>query len=406
MNKKHDVLTRLRDSGKVNSILSSVLAILIGLLVGYLVLLILKPRYSLIGFGRILTGGFKTFGDVLWKMTPLLMTGLSVGFAYKTGLFNIGAPGQFLMGTTFALIAALVLKWPWYLCLLVALLAGAFWGFFPGLFKAFFNVNEVITSILLNWIALFLQNYIINLFAGTMVNSYTNMTNALALVNPSAELPKLGIDKLFNNNNLSMGILIAIAFAILAWFILNKTTFGFELKACGANKNAATYAGINAKRNIVLSMVIAGAFAGIAAGLYYLTGTVQLSLGETSALPAVGFNGIPVALLAYCDPIGIIFATFFIAFIQSGGETLDIYYSSQSVTVIISAIIYLSAFALIFKSTIARWLHGGPFLSTRKKKDATKDVKPDTVPPLEAPKDARPLDEASVETSEEKEARS
>jgi general nucleoside transport system permease protein len=151
---------------------------------------------------------------------------------------------------------------------------------------------------------------------------------------------------------MNISIFIAIAFAIIAWIILSKTTFGYELKACGYNRNASVYAGINAKRNIVLSMVIAGAFAGIGGGLYFLAGTGQYTL--VKSLLAAGFNGIPVALLATSSPIGTIFSAFFVSYIQVGGDAMQPDFVREIIDIIISVIIYLAAFALLTRELLAR----------------------------------------------------
>lgn len=242
------------------------------------------------------------------------------------------------------------------------MVGGALWGILPGLFKAHFNVNEVITCIMLNWTGLFLVNLLIknipqmiqNYWAGAI----TNRTAKLALVetfyNVQLTIPKAGLDTLFEGSAyMNISIFIAIAVAIIVHIILNKTTFGYELKACGYNKNASTYAGINAKKNIVLSMVIAGAIAGLAGGIYFLNGTAEYVIEKN--LMSMGFNGIPVALLASSNPIGVIFSSLFISYIQVGGEALQRYqFSSEIINIIIATIIYLSAFAFLIKLFIEK----------------------------------------------------
>ena len=341
------------------SILASLVSIGIGLFVGLVLLLVLNTRLAGNAFVSLITAGFRSsdkFAKVLYQAAPLIMTGLSVGFAFKTGLFNIGATGQYTVGSAFALIGAIEFQLPWYVCLLLALIGGAIWGIFPGLFKALFNVNEVITSIMFNWIGLYAANLtIVNLsrmLARDWGLAQMDRTAPLATANPSAMLPKLGLDHLFSSSYMNIGIFIAIAFAIVAWIILSKTTFGYELKACGYNRNASVYAGINAKRNIVLSMVIAGAFSGIGGGLYYLSGTGQYTL--LKQLLAAGFNGIPVALLATSNPIGTIFSAFFVSYIQVGGDAMQPDFVKEIIDIIISVIIYLAAFALLTRELLLR----------------------------------------------------
>lgn len=283
-----------------------------------------------------------------------MLTGLSVGFAFKTGLFNIGATGQYTMGAFFALYAGIILKSPWWVALLAAALGGAIWGAFPGVCKALFNVNEVITSIMFNWIGLFVVNLTMSNIPQILDRVSANRTVNLAAVNKSAMIPKWGLDTLFGSTFMNISILITAVVAILMFIILNKTTFGYELKACGFNRNASIYAGINAKRNIVLSMVISGALAGLGGGIYYLSGTAQFTI--VKSLLAMGFNGIPVALLATSNPVGIIFSSLFVSYIQVGGEAMQPEFAKEVIDIIISVIIYLAAFSLLLKGLINRLL--------------------------------------------------
>ena len=341
------------------SILASLISIGVGLIVGLVLLYVLNAKAAGGAFISLITTGFRSsdkFAKVLYQAAPLIMTGLSVGFAFKTGLFNIGATGQYTIGAAFALIGAIQFQLPWYVCLLLALIGGAIWGIFPGLFKALFNVNEVITSIMFNWIAMFAVNLTINnlpmMLAKYWGGAQMDRTANLADANPGALIPRLGLDVLMKSNYMNISIFIAIAFALIAWIILSKTTFGYELKACGYNRNASLYAGINAKRNIVLSMVISGAFAGVGGGLYFLAGTGQYTL--LKQLLTAGFNGIPVALLATSNPIGTIFSAFFVSYIQVGGDAMQPDFVKEIIDIIISVIIYLAAFALLTRELLTR----------------------------------------------------
>lgn len=350
------------------SVLASVISILVGLLFGLLLLLLVNPAQAFPKFGELLTAGVSELpklAKVLYQAAPLIMAGLSVAFAFKTGLFNIGASGQYTVGAFCALLCAIVFQLPWWVCLLASLVAGAVWGFFPGLFKSLFNVNEVITSIMFNWIGMMAVNLLcmnlknedgklVMLPIAWVTSSIKDRTAALSYANPSAIIPKAGLDKLFNSNYMNISIFIAIAIAILLWVVLNRTTFGYELKACGYNKNASIYAGINAKRNIVLSMMISGAMAGLGGGLYYLAGTADYTIQKV--LLPMGFNGISVALLATSNPIGAIFSALFISYIQVGGESLQPVYAKEMIDIIIAVIIYLSAFALLTKTIISRYI--------------------------------------------------
>lgn len=364
-----------RIPGKIN-ILASLISIGVGLIVGLVLLYVLDAKAAGGAFVSLVTTGFRSsdkFAKVLYQAAPLIMTGLSVGFAFKTGLFNIGATGQYTVGAAAALIGAIQFQLPWYVCLLLAMIGGAFWGIFPGLFKALFNVNEVITSIMFNWIGMFSVNLIINnmpmMLAKYWGGAQMDRTASLLQANPNALIPRLGLDVLMKSNYMNISIFIAVVFALIAWVILSKTTFGYELKACGYNRNASVYAGINAKRNIVLSMVIAGAFAGIGGGLYYLAGTGQYTL--IKALLTAGFNGIPVALLATSHPIGTIFSAFFVSYIQVGGDAMQPDFVREIIDIIISVIIYLSAFALLTRELLSRG-------KQRREEEAAAFVAPET----------------------------
>ena len=300
---------------------SSILAIVCGLLFGLIILLISNPSQAFGGFMMIIQGGFtdgmQGFGQVLYMATPLIMTGLSVGFAFKTGLFNIGASGQFTAGAFAAVYVGVKFTFlpPGVHCLaalLAAILAGALWGMVPGLLKAFFNVNEVISSIMMNYIGMYLTNMLIQ---NTVYDQVKNQSMAVA---EGANLPKGGLDKLFPGASINVGILIAIGCVILIYILLNKTIFGYELKACGMNPDASRYAGINEKRNIVLSMVIAGALSGLGGALLYLANSGKY-MQVLDVIAPEGFSGISVALLGLSNPIGILFAGLFIGYITVGG---------------------------------------------------------------------------------------
>lgn len=362
------------------SVLSSVISILVGLLFGFILLVAVNyqqagPKFlqmvSMGLLGNATTGAAATvdplakIAKVLYQAAPLIMTGLSVAFAFKTGLFNIGASGQYTVGAFAALACAIIFQMPWWVCLIASAVAGAVWGVFPGLFKALFNVNEVITSIMFNWIGMFGVNLAFMnirnaegkeaMLPPAFVNSpIKDRTANLNYANKSAIIPKAGLDELFRSEYINISFIIAILLAIVLWVVLNRTTFGYELKACGHNKYASIYAGINAKRNIVLSMVIAGAMAGIGGGLYYLAGTADYNIQKV--LLAAGFNGISVALLATSNPIGVIFSALFVSYIQVGGESLQPIYAKEMVDIIISVIIYLSAFALLTKQILSRFI--------------------------------------------------
>ncbi len=374
----------------VASLASSLLCILIGLIVGFILLIVLAwitmvQEGESFSFGELINtvinkgltpmlhGGFYEKSNVmgmgvrteLLKTAPLILTGLSVAFAFKTGLFNIGAAGQYTLGAFGALLFAIILDCPWWVCLIASAVFGALWGAIPGICKAFLNVNEVITSIMFNWIGLYGVNTIMyNKGTSAFFNALKSKTYELSQKNPSAVIPtfnvKIGGKEYFSSiREPSIAIFIAIAVAIIIWVIIKKTTFGYELKACGHNKDAAKYAGINEKKNIILSMVIAGALAGLGAGLYYLTDTKQWEPMQSTALPADGFNGISVALLASSNPIGTIFSALFISHITLGGTFMEAKLFPQEVADIVSGVvIYLCAFSMLFKGSVMKLMSG------------------------------------------------
>ena len=345
-------------SGGFQSLLASLLCIVLGLFLGYLVLLLINPA----GAGEaILTviknfmtynrpaSQLKYFGNTLVKTAPLLMCALAILFAYKVGLFNIGAAGQYCAGVALSLYAALGLGWSWLPCMLLAICGGAILGGISGLLKSYCNVNEVISGIMLNWIVLYLTNMLLTL----VKEDASPYTKVLANTNASAVLPSLGLGALFNKNQyVGLAIPLAVVMAVIVWIVLDKTKFGYELKATGLNKNAAKYCGMAEKRNIILTLVIAGALAGLGGSLLYQTGYEQWQCTHTS-VPAMGFNGIAATFLGGLNPVGTIFSSFFIQHITAGGAYVDkSMYCSQISDLISSLIIYLCAFVLFLKKVM------------------------------------------------------
>ena len=363
----------------LRSVAASLICILAGLLIGFIVLLFINSKGA---FQAILTiiknffnypsgpAALKYFGNTLVKTAPLLMCALSINFCYKVGLFNIGAAGQYVVGAGACLYGALGLGLPWYLCLLMAMLAGAIWGLIVGVLKAYFNVNEVISGIMLNWIGL----YLVNILLKTVKEETSPYTKTIKSVNPSALLPTAGLPSLFTNNRyVTIAVPLSIIIAILVWVILEKTTFGYELKATGYNRDAAKYAGMNGNRNIIVTLVIGGVLAGMGAALLYLTGFEQWSVTQSS-VPQMGFNGIAATFLGGLNPIGTIFASYFIQHITSGGSYLDkAIYPSQISDLISSIIIYLCGFVLFFKQVMAKRSAARSEKALLKQKDEEKE---------------------------------
>lgn len=355
----------LKNEG-VQSFVCSILCIIIGLFIGYIVLLCINPSGAGKGIATLIKNFFaysnpefrlKYFGLTLANTAPLIMTGLAILFAYKAGLFNIGAAGQYTVGVCACIYGALVWNLPWYVCMLLAILAGALWGSLVGILKAYLNVNEVISAIMLNWIGLYLTNIIIT--NSSAWDASKHETFAITR-NESALIPSLGLDSFFKNQYVTISIFIAIIIAVLVFVVLNFTTFGYELKATGLNKNAAKYSGMKEKRNIILTMTISGGLAGLGASLYY-----QADLAPwyaNSIVPQMGFNGISAAFLGGLNPIGTIFSAYFITHITNGGAKLDTnYYSPQVADLISAVIIYLCAFVGFFKVYLIKALNKNKF---------------------------------------------
>jgi simple sugar transport system permease protein len=355
----------------VQSILAALLCIVLGLLIGYIALLIISPKGATEAIITILKNYFtyptkaaamKYLGNTLVKAAPLLMCALSIQFCYQAGLFNIGAAGQYVAGAGASLFCALQLKLPWFVCLLAALIAGGIFGVIVGVLKSYLNVNEVISGIMLNWIGL----YTVNMLLSGVKETASPYTVQVASTNESALLPSMGLEKLFSNNKyVTIAIPLAVLIAILLKVILSQTVFGYEIKATGIAKDAAKYSGMKEKRNMIITLFIGGALAGVGAAFLFLSGYEQWSVTQSS-VPGMGFNGIAATFLGGLDPIGTIFASYFIQHITSGGSYLDKnIYPSQISDFISSIIIYLCGFVLFFK------LYLNDFL--RKRAEQTKE---------------------------------
>ena len=322
----------------VSSLAFTCLSIVIGLVVGAIVLAIAGDR-PLEAYAVMISGIFSQPSYLSYTIiyaTPLILTGLSVAFSFKTGLFNIGAEGQYIIGSLAAALLGGYLKLPVYLhiplCLLGAVLAGGVWGAFAGYLKAKLSVNEVISTIMLNWIAFYLNNFIVTLPSikreGLNVTQYIADTARIELLplwkNSDAGLAFRSIHPVINDllrTPLNAGILIAVVTALIVKYLLERTTLGYSLRVVGDNVNAAEYNGINVRRNIILSMLICGMLAGAAGGLQVLGRTRNVA--ELAAMESYGFNGISVALIAGNSPIGCIFSGIFFAMLTYGGPKIQ-----------------------------------------------------------------------------------
>ncbi len=388
MNKNSEIKSRVKyiySKDGTKSALASLLSILIGLAVGGIIIVAVSAFNSDIGLkggieglkliffgvfskGRDATGqlvfGFNpvNIGNLLFRATPVIMTGLSVAVAFKTGLFNIGAPGQYLAGTAATLILALKIPSDvippfaiWIIAFLGGMAAGALWGAIPGILKAYLRINEVLACIMTNWIA---ANGVTWIFENSSLRNGGESGKVGFIMKTTANgvaTAKFGLDKLFPGSQVNGGIFIAIIFAVVVYIIITKTVLGYEMKACGYNKDAAEYAGIKGRKMIIFSMAFAGALAGGGAALYYLSGNTEFFWSTYQSLPTEGFNGIPIALLASNNPIGVIFSGSFMSVLSVAGQQLKnlTSYNEYITNIIIGIIVYLSAFSLVIKSFIS-----------------------------------------------------
>jgi simple sugar transport system permease protein len=321
------------------------------------------------GYVYLFAGGLmnvERIGNTLATATPLILTGLSVAFAFRTGLFNIGASGQALIGGLVATILALTVGLPQPLLLPVILIGaaigGALWAWLPGLLKARFNVHEVVSTIMMNWIAYWLTYYVV---PGYFKGSYETESK---IIPPAGSLKVDWLSQLFSGSFINLGLFVALAAVIVVAVILNRTVLGYRLKAVGYNRFAAEYAGINVNRHIVTSMAISGALAGLGGATLYVGYATSLQIG---VLPSIGFDGIAVALLASNSPLGVLGSAVFFGILQSGKGFMNAMTSipPEIGDTIIATIIYFAATSVL----IERWyVRLGKRLARTKKREETR----------------------------------
>jgi len=330
-------------------VIKSLGAVVLGLLAGAILMAAVGAN-PIKGFFYLFQGGLKSIeriGNIFAIATTLILTGLSVAFAFRTGLFNIGAAGQMLIGGLCATIVGLsfdslprIILLPFMF--IVALLGGAVWGIIPGFLKAKFNVHEVVATIMMNWIAFWVVYY-------TIGNYFTaGLETESATIPAVAQLRLPWLSTLLNGSYLNLGIVISIACVIIIKFILDRTTLGYELKAVGFNRHAAQYAGIKVNRSIILSMMIAGGLAGLAGLTYYTGYSINIQIG---ILPTQGFDGIAVALLGATSPWGVFFSASFFGLLHAGKGFMsaNTIIPPQISDTIIAIIIYFTATSLFIE---------------------------------------------------------
>jgi ABC-type uncharacterized transport system permease subunit len=332
-------------------LLVGIAAVILGLLAGAVLMLVTKNN-PVEGYLFLFSGGLmnlERLGNTLAMATPLILTGLSVAFAFRTGLFNIGTPGQVIIGGLAATIVGLTVDIPKPLLLSVMMLSavagGAVWGIIPGLLKARFNVHEVVSGIMMNWIAYWITYYLIPAyFKGSFETESRHISDAASLKVP-------WLTSLFEGSYINLGLFLALASVAVVSVILKKTVLGYQLKAVGFNRYAAEYSGINVNRNIVLSMMIAGALSGLGGAALYTGYASSIQIG---VMPTQGFDGIAVALLGATTPLGVVAAALFFGILQTGKGFMNAMTDipSEIGDTIIACIIYFAATSVLIRNLI------------------------------------------------------
>lgn len=338
-------------NNKYLMVITSIIAILLAFLVGAIIIL-LTGSNPIAAFNGIFNSAFGSYDDVNNWITyslPLILTGLSVGFAYRSGLFNIGAEGQFIVATLVAIYVGYAINLPpgihGTVALLAAMISGMLWGLIPGVLKAYFGVSEVVVTIMLNYIALRYTNFLIIEYFHSDITAQTPTINASAGLNYTTN----------GGATINFGFIFVIIAVFIYWFLLNKTVFGYEIKAVGFSAKAADYAGVKTKSRTIWTMVIAGGFAGLAGGIYSLTGTGYLT--TSSLFRNFGFDGIAIAMLGQVSAIGILFAGLLLGLLRNGSAAMNIIgIPSEIIDIIIAVIIMFSALTpQIRKWILKKW---------------------------------------------------
>ncbi|MEA5031793.1 MAG: ABC transporter permease [Sphaerochaeta sp.] len=333
---------------KSNAFLIAVSAVILGLLAGGLLMMSIGSN-PFEGFYYLFRGGLmnmERIGNTISTAITLMLVGLSVAFAFKTGLFNIGAAGQMLVGGLCATLVAhyVFIPRPFYLVVIIfcAFLGGALWGVIPGILKAKFNVHEVVATIMMNWIAYWSIYYFVPAYLKGP--SLETESKSIAI---GQTLRSPWLTGIFGGGYINLGIFVAIAAVFVIKYVLDKTTLGFELKAVGSNRFCAEYAGIKVNRNVVISMMIAGGLAGLAGMAYYTGYSRNIQIG---VMPSMGFDGIAVALLGASNPIGVLFSALFFGMLQSGKGFMNAMTEvpPEIADTIIATIIYFTATSVLF----------------------------------------------------------
>ena len=353
--------------------IKSVMAVVLGLIAGALLMLIMGFN-PVEGYRYLFKGGLmnlERIGNTIATATPLMLTGLSVAFAFKTGLFNIGTPGQMLFGGFCSIAVGLSLDLPKMILVpivvAVGIIGGALWATVPGVLKAKFNVHEVVSSIMMNWVAYWIVYYMVpQYFKGEFLETESRM------LSESATLRVKWLSEIFKGSYINLGIFLALIAVLIIWFLLNKTVLGYELKAVGFNRFGAEYAGMPVNRNIVISMMIAGALSGLAGAIQY---TGNANIMQIGVMPSQGFDGIAVALLGASNPIGVVFSSLFFGalYVGKGFMNAAVKVPPELADTIMATIIYFAATSMVMDKLIKK------FKKSKKDKSNKKDISTERV---------------------------
>lgn len=352
MNEKKSILN--------SNALYTFIAILFGFLVGAVFLLVAKISPTA-AYSKLFTGVFSKPKFMVWAViyaSPLIFTGLSVAFSFKTGVFNIGAEGQFVVGSLAAVLVGILVDVPAIihvpLCILAAAAAGAIWGSVVGYLKVKKGINEVLLFIMFNWIAFYLSNYVVNL---KVIHKEGGGEATKDILESAQILLPQSVRQMTGCSSANFGIFLAVIAAVIIWFIINKTTLGYRLRAVGFNRNAAEYGGISANRAVMTAMAISGCLAGLGGAVQTLGMSMRISQFATQE--SFGFQGITVALIAGSNPIGCIFSGLFYGAMKYGGSKLSLINApSEVVDIIMGTIILFIAVSHVFKKLALKGKRG------------------------------------------------
>lgn len=336
------------------NIIYTLIAILIGFVLGAIMLVVAKIN-PVDAYTTLFEGVFSKPKYIVWSIvyaTPIIFTGLSLAFSFRTGVFNIGAEGQFVVGSLAACAVGILVDVPKplhiLLCFVAAVAAGAVWGIIVAYLKVSRGINEVLSMIMFNWIAFYLSNYVMNFKILHKEGGGEATKDILA----SAKIT-LPLDAKTFGPNVNWGIILAVVIAIAIYFIINKTTLGYRLRAVGFNKNAAEYGGISSNRAVMTAMAISGGLAGLGGAMQLMGMSMRIS--QFSAQEGYGFDGIIVALIGSSSPIGCIFAGLFYGAMKYGGSKLNLVGApSEIIKIIMGFIVFFIAIAHVFKAIAAK----------------------------------------------------